>query len=144
MRAFGRVEHQIDRAVLDLVDDMRTPFGHLVDPRDLYSGLGEPVCRALRGDEPEAHPDQITRGVFYIWLVLVFHGDENRSFAGQDHARRKLGLEKSGAEIIVPAHDFTRGAHFRTEIGINARKARKRKHRFLDGHSARYGPGEVE
>src|SRR5262249_48688329 len=55
LHALGRVEDELDLAVLERVDDVGPALQHLVDPRHREAGGLQRLGRAAGGDQLEAH-----------------------------------------------------------------------------------------
>src|SRR6185436_19598244 len=73
-RARGRVDHQVDAAVEDAVDDVRASLAHLVDALDVQSLAGEERVRPDGGDDLEAQVDEALRNRDRALLVAVLDG----------------------------------------------------------------------
>src|SRR3984893_8823079 len=132
LRSFRRIEHKLDLAVFDQVDDMRPAFRNLVDALRL-DALAIKIARGAAGRaDLKAEPRQQSRGFEDARLVDVAHRNEDGACPWNIRAAAELALGESDRKRAVEADDLAGRAHFGPEHGIDAGKPGKRKYRFLD------------
>src|ERR1700730_11744116 len=130
--AFRRIEHKLDFAVFDQVDDVRPAFRNLVDALRLYA-LAIKIARGAPGrPDLEAEPRQQSGGFEDARLVDVAHRNEDGACPWNIRAAAELALGESNRKRAIEADDLAGRAHFGPEHGIDAGKPGKRKYRFLD------------
>src|ERR1700730_4236485 len=132
LRAFGRIEHKLDLAVFDQIDDMRPAFRNLVDTQRLYALVIKIARGAASRADLEAEPRQPSRGFEDARLVDVAHRNEDGACHWNIRAAAELALGESDRKGAIEADGLAGRAHFWPEHGIDAGKPGKRKYRFLD------------
>ena len=129
--AAGRIDHQINLAVLHVVDQVRPAFLQLVHRFNLDSRRPERLRRPLGADEPVTHFSQRSSHGNHLRLVTVGHGNENRSLLRKRAVRRQLALGEGRGKAVVDSHDLARRTHLRTEHNVHARELVERKDALL-------------
>src|SRR5947209_11741114 len=144
LRAFRRVEDELDRAVLDGVDDVRAPLRYFVDLGGGGALFLQKSRRAARRDEAESEVGEKPRRIDDARLVAVADGDEHTAGARYFRAAAELALGESDIERAIEAHDLAGRAHFRPEHSVDAGKPREGKDGFLDPDMVVHGALQIE
>ena len=135
-RAGRRVDHEVDVAALDPVDDVRRALADLLELAGRDPHALDRLARAPRGDDAEAEVVQRLGDRDRARLVAVGHGDERRPAVGQRRAGRGLRLGERRREVARDAHHLAGRAHLRAEHRVGALEAVEGQHRLLDADVA--------
>ena len=124
----GSVDDQLDALGLDEIDGIGASFFHFVDAVNGQARTFDQIGGAVRGDEFESEFEEAAGDFGDVRLVLIVDADEDGALRGKFLSRRELRFVEGFAEVVGDAHDFSGGAHFRTEHGIDAGEFRPRKY----------------
>src|SRR5690606_38559600 len=134
---FGGVDDQGNFFVLDHINYVRAPLGHLVHAAHRQTSGLDDTRRTGGGHHFEAETDKITGHVFDEGLIVLAHADEGATRGREDLARSKLSLGEGFGEAVADAHHLTGGLHLRTENGVHARELGEGEHCLLDAEERR-------
>ena len=104
---------------------------HLVDQTRVDARLAQGHGGAVGGVEVIAQLQQLGGQVDHPFLVAVAHGQEGATFARNLVTGTQLRLGIGLGEAAAHPHDFTGGAHFRTQQRIHTRELGERQYHFL-------------
>ena len=128
----GRVDDELDLAVLHHVDDVRARL--LVELEHAVAGnaLGqETLVGAAGGEDGETEFRHVAGDIDGAGLVTIGYREEHVARRGQRVERGDLRLRVGHAPIDVDAHHLTGGFHFRAEHDVDAGEAVPREHCLL-------------
>lgn len=123
--AGGRVDDELDLAVLDHIDRIGPAFVDLGQASDRHAVIGQDLGGAASRKDVEAEGDQLARGVDDEGLVGVFDREEDVTSDRQAGLGGGLSLGEGNAEIGIETHDLAGGAHLGREHDGGAREAGK-------------------
>ncbi len=90
--ALRRVEHELNRAVLDRVHDVWTSFRHFIDFLRRDASAREKARRSARPEGLETKLLQKAQGLDDALLIRVAHGDEDDAALERARASPELAL----------------------------------------------------
>jgi len=134
--AVRRIDDQLNAIGLDQIDGVRASFFDFVDAIDGETRLFQNVGGTVSGNQLESHVDEAARDFDDVRLVVIGDADEERALRRQLLSRGDLRFGKSFAEIVGDTHDFSGGAHFGAEDGVDAGKFRPGEDGRLDEETA--------
>ena len=132
--AAGRVNHQLDLAVVQEVEQIRTTFGQLEHPLNRHASGFQLPGRALGGQQFAAKIDQTLGQRHNRLFVAASDTDEDETAARQQHAGGQLALRERDRKPLADSHDLARAPHFGAEHNVDAGEFAERKHALFHRH----------
>src|SRR5215471_12931291 len=87
-----RVDDQLNAFALDQVNDIRSPFFHLVDTLDAQAGVLQDARRPMSSNNAESQLDEAARQFRHEGLVAIVTAEEDRT-------RRRQQLSRGGLRL---------------------------------------------
>jgi len=128
----GRVDDQPNLADFYVVQHIGTAVEDLVHPHHRQTGPPQILRCAVRGDYGQPGIIELPGRHRRRRLVLILDRDEDHALHRQGVVRRELRLEEGQAQIVVYAHDLSRGPHLRAQQDIRAGQLVKWQEHLLD------------
>src|ERR1700719_1697373 len=119
LRPLRCVEYQLDRPILDGIDDIRPALRGLEDRFGGNPALDQEPLGARGRDDLEAEPGEQAQGLDDARLVSIANRHEYRAGAGQPRAAADLALDEGDLARAIDAHHLAGGAHLRAEHGVD-------------------------
>ena len=126
-----RVDDQLDVAVLDHVQNVRTAFVDLRNQTRTDAVRAQVVARAFRRIDAESHHRQFAGDFQRFGTVFRIDGDQHGALRRQRRLRRLFRFVERKTERRRQAKHFARGTHFRPQNRIDFRQHGEREDRFL-------------
>ena len=135
---FGRVEHELNLAVLQGIDHIGSALQHFINLGAVESLCLEKALSAAGGADAEAQINELPDGRQYALLVGILDRDEDSPGEGHAHSGTQLALGKGNVVAFVDAHYLARRAHLGTQENVDAGEPVEGKNRFLYSHVLKF------